>query len=116
MSVLVVDSDKVFRETVINIILICGILVFNVASSRQEALDKIAGNGFDIVIVNISRHDMNGLQLAGELQNRNPESKIILIIEDDQLSALKSAGLSKLNFTTILKSSVSHILPELLVG
>jgi CheY-like chemotaxis protein len=42
MSVLVVDSDKIFREFVINNLLICGIKVYDVASSGEEALEKQA--------------------------------------------------------------------------
>jgi DNA-binding NtrC family response regulator len=114
MSVLVVDSDKIFREFVINNLLICGIKIYTVASSVAEALVKISENSFDIILINFSRPDINGLQLAGEFQNRMPDSKIILIIEDDQLSSLNSAGLVKMNLTTILKSSVSQMLPELL--
>jgi DNA-binding NtrC family response regulator len=109
-----VDSDKIFREFVINNLLICGIKVYDVASSGEEALEKISENTFDFVLINFSRPDINGLQLAGEFQNREPDSKVILIIEDDQLSSLNNAGLAKLNITTILKSSVSHMLAELL--
>lgn len=116
MSVLVVDSDHVFREAIVNLLLICGIVAYNIVSSGQEALERMAENGFDIVIVNASRPDINGLQLAGELQQRKSGAKIILIIEDEQFAALNSVGLAELNFPTILKSTVNQVLPEFLTG
>ncbi len=116
MSVLVVDSDHIFREAVINLLLICGIMAYNVASSGQEALVKISGNGFDVVLVNASRPDINSLQLAGELRQRKPNLKIILIIEDEHLAALNGADLTELKFPTILKSALNQELPDLLAG
>lgn len=116
MCALVVDSDQIFREYLINLLLICGVAAFEVASNGQEAMTRILKKRFDVILINFFLPDTTGLHLAGELQKRKPDSKIILIIEDDQMPLLNNAGLVKTNFPTILKSSVEHMLPQLLSG
>ncbi len=116
MSALVVDSDQIFREFLINLLLIWGVTTFEVASNGQEAMAKLSKKRFDVILINFFLPDTTGLHLAGALQNRKPDSKIILIIEDDQMPLLNNAGLVKPNFPTILKSSVEHMLPQFLSG
>ena len=58
--------------------------------------------------------DMSGLRFAKKYQKRLPKTKIILLVQDQQLAALKTAGEAKLNFPAILKSFVSSNLRQLL--
>jgi CheY-like chemotaxis protein len=114
MSVLVVGFDPVFQQSLINLLLICGMETFEVASNRRKALEKISKTLFDVVLINFFLPDTTGLQLAEELLKSKPGSKIILIIEDRQLAALDKVEQTKLNSPTILKSFVNRVLPELL--
>lgn len=116
MSVLVVGFDPIFQQSLINLLLICGMETFEVASSGRKALEKISKTLFDVVLINFFLSDTTGLQLAEELQKNKPKSKVILIIEDQQLTALDNAEPAKLNTPTILKSFVNRVLPELLSG
>lgn len=116
MSVLVVGFDPIFQQSLINLLLICGMETFEVASNGRKALEKISKTLFDVVLINFFLPDTTGLQLAKELQKSMPNSKIILIIEDRQLTALDSVDQAKLNAPTILKSFVNRVLPELLSG
>lgn len=114
MSVLVVGFDPIFQQSLINLLLICGMETFEVASNGRKALEKISKTLFDVVLINFFLPDTTGLQLAEELQKSKPGSKIILIIEDQQLAALDKVEQTKPNSPTILKSFVNRVLPELL--
>jgi len=114
MSVLVVGFDPIFQQSLINLLLICGMETFEVASNGRKALEKISKTLFDVVLINFFLPDTTGLQLAEELQKSEPNSKIILIIEDQELSALDSVEQAKLNSPAILKSFVNRVLPEML--
>jgi CheY-like chemotaxis protein len=100
---------------VVNLLLICGIEAVEAASSGKEARRKLSKkNRFDMILINLFMPDIPGLQLADEIQKRKSDSKIILIVEDNQLLKLNSAGPAKLSFPTILKSSANRMLPQLL--
>jgi DNA-binding NtrC family response regulator len=116
MSVLVVDSDTIFQESVINHLLIYGVNCFEVISSGQEAMERLSKKMFDVIIINFQLPDISGLQIAKEFKNRKPDSKIILVIDDDQFSAINGNTKSNLNFPTILKSEVEPMLPQLVLG
>ncbi|MCG8607852.1 response regulator [bacterium] len=114
MKVLVVDEDQAFRESVVNLLLICGVDKFEVAASTEEALEKASDASFEISLVNLMPQ-MGGFQLAEELKQRMPQTKIILVIEDKQQSKLNDDEEIELKFPAILKSFVSHTLPQLLL-
>ena len=114
ITILLVDSDQAFRESVINLFLACGVEKFEIASSTEEAVEIIAGNFFDIIFVDLFMPDMNGLRFAKKYQKRLPKTNIILLIEDQQLPTINSAGEAKLNFPAILKSFMIRNLRQIL--
>lgn len=113
-TILVVDSDPVFRESMANLLLACGVEKFEMAATTKEAVGKISRTIFDIIFVDLFMPHMKGLYLAQEFRKQMPKTKIMLLIEDQQLPALDSAGQARLNFPTILKSFLSRNLPQLL--
>ncbi len=114
LTVLVVDADQAFRESVANLLLACGVEKFEMASTTEEAWEKISMTFFDVVLVDLFMPQMKGLHFARELLTGIPETKIILLIEDQQLPLLNRAQKTELNFPTVLKSFVSGNLPQLL--
>ena len=114
IKVLVVDPDQAFRESVVNFLLTCGVEEFEMASSKEEAMEKIAKTVFDIVLVDLFMPQMSGISFAQIFRKQMPRSKIILLVEERQLPTLKSLGQSKLNFPAMLKSFVGRNLPLLL--
>jgi len=114
MTMLVVDADQAFREAVANLLLLCGVEKFDVAASAEEALKKTADAFFDFVLVDFFMPGMSGVQLAREFRKRMPKTKILLMIDDKRQSMLNDKRQTKLRFPTILKSFVSHTLPQLL--
>jgi len=114
MSVLVVDTDQAFKDSIVNLLLACGFEKFEMASSTEEAEEKISESFFDIVLVDLFMPQMNGLHFAQKLGKRMPTTKVFLLIEDQLQPALNDGRQAKLNVPTILKSFVSRNLPQLL--
>ncbi len=77
-------------------------------------MEIIARNFFDIILVDLFMPDMNGLRFAKKYQKRLPKTNIILLIEDQQLPTINSAGEAKLNFPAILKSFMIRNLRQIL--
>ena len=113
-TILVVDADQAFRESIINLLLACGVEEFEMASTTVEAREKISRDVFDIILVDIFLPQMSGVRFAQELRKKMPKTKIILLIEDQQLGAVSGPEHAKLNSPAILKSFVSRNLPQLL--
>jgi CheY-like chemotaxis protein len=114
MTILVVDADQAFLEAVANLLLVCGVEEFEMATSTEEALKKISKAFFDIILVNLFLPEMSGLHFANELRRRSPKTKTILLIEDQHQPEINSTGHPKPDFPSILKSLVSRNLPLLL--
>lgn len=114
LTILVVDADQAFRESVANLLLACGVSKFETASSIEEAKEKISRTFFDIILVDLFMPHMKGLHFARDLLKGIPATKTILLIEDQQLPLLNRAGKAELDFPTVLKSFVSGTLPQLL--
>lgn len=114
MTILVVDAEQAFRDSIANLLLACGVETFEMASNIEEAGERISETVFDIIFVDLFMPQMTGARFAQEILKRMPETKIILLIEDEQLPLLDSAEMAKLELPTILKSFVSRDLPLLL--
>ncbi len=114
MNSLVVDSDQVFRESVANLLLACGVKNIEMASTMEEARERVARNYFDIIFVEIALPHMSGLDFAQKLRQQTPKTKIILLIEDQQLANLNETRRSEWSFPTLLKSFAHDTLPQLL--
>jgi CheY-like chemotaxis protein len=114
MTILIVDSDQSFRESVTNLLLVSGFDKFEVAEGHSETLTKISNTFYDLVLIDLFIPNMSGLELAQEINKLTPKTKIYLMIQDRQQPGLDRTIFKKLNFPTILKSFVSHTLPQLL--
>ena len=114
MAVLVVDSDQVFQESLINLLLICGVELFEVASNGLQALEEVSKKFFDIVLINLFLPDTAGWKLAEEIKKVRPTAKIILMLDDRLQPSLNKAAQAQVKFPTILKSSMDEVLPHLL--
>jgi CheY-like chemotaxis protein len=115
MRILVVDADHAFRDSLVNLLLACGVERFEMAASIDEAREEVAAVVFDMVLVDLFMPGMAGLAFAMEVRQQRPETKVILLIADDQVAAVNGGnGPADLSFPTILKSFIGRILPQLL--
>lgn len=110
-TILIVDADEGFRESIANHLLVHGIEKIEMASSIKEAVKKISRISFDIVLADLFMPHMDGLHLAQKFQDQMPKTKFILLIDDPALSRDLQ---ERLDFPTILKSFVQQIMSEVL--
>jgi DNA-binding response OmpR family regulator len=77
-NVLIVDDEKTVCNSCKRILTQEGYMV-DVALSGEEALNKVKGNGFDVVITDWKMPEMDGLELARRIKKENPNIAVILI-------------------------------------
>jgi CheY-like chemotaxis protein len=77
-NVLVVDDEKTVCNSCRKILTQAGYRV-EVASSGEEAIDKIKGNGFDVVITDWKMPKMDGLEVTRRVKQEKPEMTVIVI-------------------------------------
>jgi len=77
-NVLIVDDEKTVCNSCRKILTQVGYKV-DVASSGEEAIDKIKGNGFDVVITDWKMPKMDGLEVTRRVKQEKPEMTVIVI-------------------------------------
>jgi DNA-binding response OmpR family regulator len=77
-SVLVVDDEKTVCKSCEKILTQEGYNV-DVALSGNEALRKVRGNGFDVVIADWKMPEIDGIEVARRIKKENPNIVVIMI-------------------------------------
>ncbi|MFH1442058.1 MAG: response regulator [Candidatus Omnitrophota bacterium] len=77
-SILVVDDDTHFRETLGKILIVKGFEVVTV-DSGLSALDKVKEKAFDIILMDIKMPFMNGVEVFKKIKEIRPDSVVILM-------------------------------------
>ena len=118
VNFLVVDDHPVFRKGLI--VLIESIDSYKVtaqAGSVQEALTLIESSDPDIVLVDISLPDQNGLDLVRTIKGKQPELPILIISMHDELiyaeRALKAGAsgyIMKQEASTVMLDAIETVL------
>ena len=97
-NVLVVDDEKTVCNSCRKILTQEGYSV-DVALTGREALSKIKGNGFDVVVTDWKMPRMDGFELTRKIKEENPKIVVILITGypsiDNSIEAIRS-GVSDL--------------------
>lgn len=114
MTILVVDVDQAFVESVANLLLACGFDDFEIAHSLEEAREAVAKRRFDVMLIDLFVPELTGLAFAEEMRAIMPKTRIMILIEAQHLPEINNAEERRLNFPTVLKSFVSTTLPQLL--
>jgi DNA-binding NtrC family response regulator len=94
-NVLIVDDEKTVCNSCKKILTQVGYRV-EVASSGQEAIDKIRGDGFDVVITDWKMPRMDGLEVTRRVKQEKPEMAVIIITGypsvDNTVEAIRSGA------------------------
>jgi DNA-binding NtrC family response regulator len=94
-NVLIVDDEKTVCNSCKKILTSVGYRV-EVASSGQEAIDKIKGDGFDVVITDWKMPRMDGLEVTRRVKQEKPEMAVIIITGypsvDNTVEAIRSGA------------------------
>jgi DNA-binding NarL/FixJ family response regulator len=116
-QILIVDDHAIVREGLIRTL--NDILEFPVqcdeASTACEAAEKINSAAYDLVLLDISLPDQNGLSLLKELKQDQPELPIVIVsTHSDEHYAVRSLRSGAAGY--INKSCNSSILKEVIVN
>src|SRR3984885_15894376 len=84
-KLLIVDDDSDIRECARNVFKKRQIEVF-VASGGRQALDIIAKENPNLVMLDIRMEEMTGIEVLRELRKNNPSIKVIMVsgVEDEE--------------------------------
>jgi DNA-binding NtrC family response regulator len=77
-NVLVVDDENIVCNSCKRILTQKGYNV-DVALSGEEALNKVKGNGFDVVIADWKMEGMDGIEVAKRIKKENPKIAVVMI-------------------------------------
>jgi len=77
-NVLVVDDEKTVCNSCKKILTQEGYNV-DIALSGEEALNKVKGNGFDVVITDWKMPEIDGMEVIRRIKKENPNAVVIMI-------------------------------------
>ncbi len=96
MRVLVVDDHPVFRDGLAGLLATAGgIKVVGMASTAEEALNKIHETAPDVVLMDIKLPDMSGVDATRRALHEDPALAVVVLTmfnDDDTLYAALAAG------------------------
>ena len=97
-SILVVDDEETVRTVSARVLKACGCDV-EVAENGRVALDKMASarGGFDVVLLDLTMPDMDGVETFREMLKQYPDVKVMLMSgfnEQEAISQFTGKGLA----------------------
>ena len=80
MKILIADDHTIVRKGLVQILADSpDPIVVEEASDGEEALAKVDGGGYDLILLDISMPGMGGLDVLNELKSRNPELPVLML-------------------------------------
>ncbi len=90
-SVLIVDDSKVSRKMLVNLLEHSGYQVVSEAINGKEGIELYKKFSPDVVTMDITMPEMNGIECLKLIREFDPEAKIILITASGQLEKRQEA-------------------------
>src|SRR4030065_496050 len=80
IKILIADDHAIVREGLKQILSQTpDMVVVAEASNGQEALDKLARNNIDLIVLDISMPGKDGLDVLGEIRSKKPELPVLIL-------------------------------------
>lgn len=77
-EIMVVDDDQDLRESVAEVLREAGFAVTE-ASRGEEALEHLAHQNFDLILLDLIMPGLSGLELMGRIREKSPRMPVIMI-------------------------------------
>jgi len=84
-AILICDRDHLFREALRNFLLAAGYSQVEVVATAREALAKLRRQSYGHVFIGVARPLSRARRLAAIAQRRQPQAKIFLLIDANDL-------------------------------
>ena len=84
LKVLIVDDSLIIRKKVKKLVEVLGHTVLNSAKNGQEAIDMYKENKADLITMDITMPDMDGITAVQEIMKIDSEAKIIMVTSHGQ--------------------------------
>lgn len=84
MRVLIVDDHSLFRDGISSLLQAAGFEVVGGASNGQEAIEAALRLRPDLILMDVSMPEMNGIEAARHIKARLPEAKIVMLTVSDE--------------------------------
>jgi DNA-binding NtrC family response regulator len=78
IKVLMVDDEADFRDTIVKRLLKRQLQVSG-AESGEKALEMMAAQTFDVVVLDVKMPGLDGIETLREIKKRNPFTEVILL-------------------------------------
>lgn len=92
-TVLIVDDSQVNRRLLRNMLETEGYEVIGEATNGKEGLEEFVKSSPDIVTLDVSMPEMNGIDALKLMREHNPHAKIIILSADSQREKKEEAAL-----------------------
>jgi signal transduction histidine kinase len=103
VNVLAVDDEEVVR-ILIQTLLAGSVHLLDTAASSEEALQKLDGTSYDIVLLDMRMPGMSGMELYEKIKAKNPRlSSLVICMTGDVLSMDIISFLEQNNLVSIIK-------------
>jgi DNA-binding NarL/FixJ family response regulator len=83
MRVLIVDDHSLFRDGIGSLLQAAGFEVVGGASDGQEAIEAALRLRPDLILMDVSMPEMNGIEAARQIKAQLPEVKIVMLTVSD---------------------------------
>lgn len=114
-SILVVDDEPATRLSLAELLSLEGYEVA-AAASGEEALDLLSEKSFDLAIVDLKMPGMDGLAVVGALQERTPETIIIMLTAHGTLETAVQAMRQGAHDYLLKPANVNEIMASVKAG
>src|SRR5665811_112462 len=92
IEVILADDHALFRQGLAHLLdLEEGIAVVSQASSGREVLETLAGRTVDVVIMDITMPDMDGIETTAFITRHHPEVKVLVLSAHEDRESLFAA-------------------------
>lgn len=77
-KVLIVDDEERFGTTLQKLLAVRKIDAAHVGSAK-EAFSEIAGNDYDVILLDVKMPEMNGIEALARIKKENPQIEVIIL-------------------------------------
>ena len=79
-KMLIADDHEVFRKGIKQLLFeMPDNFIVDEANSRQEVIEKVLGNDYNVVLLDISMPDRNGIDILKQLKCYKPDLKVLIL-------------------------------------